>query len=306
MRTAFGELDIKSNETNLSESTFKYQSALNKFFENRSLEMEMARNDKEARIDMMHSTLGNTFTESSTLRRRQFRLQEQKNKELLDHLLVDTLTECAYEAVPYDDVFKMANRETLLKKFSEFYENAFKGGLISAKKFSENGSPYVRDLFNEHEKFIKELSETYDDDLAREMLKVFNEENQEKISEISDNVMDKVVKTVASEKKIAKQNQDIDDVAKNEGWVPSVAKKMKGKPTLFRSILMSCGKNLSEETTDIKNEDGEVVEQAPKVDQKVFGEAVALYTLLETMNTCNLIDISTMNANKLADYLLTV
>ena len=306
MRTIFGEVDAKSTDMLAAEATFNRQVKLNKFVENRQLELEMKKLDEAARLEMSRTNLMGGFVGGSTLRRRQFRLQEAKNQELLQSLLVDTLAEATFEAVPYDDSFKMVNREPLLKKFNEFYENAFKGGLINFKKFSENESPFVRNIFNEHEKFIKELSETYDDDLAKELLREFNEANQPNISEISDTVADKVVKTVASEKKIAKDNQDLDELAKSEGWVDCTIRKLKGKPTLFRSILMSCGKNLSESSEEIKNENGEVVDTAPKVDQKVFAEAVALYSLLETLNTCNLINISPMNVNKLADYLLTV
>lgn len=268
---------------NYLEHDKKINRNLNKFHEDLRAKYLNEAQEKEAnfknRLNESAKTLGSVNSRKNERRKQ---LQETiECKELVTkNLLIEALNTIFYESLMIDDDFKLNNSTRLLEFSNGVFEALFKNQILTEDTFANTNSVYVRSIYeicNEAATAISSLL-VNKDNTKEEVSKILARAGiaiDAKAEHINDIIKTKVVDVVKAERDKAEANQDRMKIIADD---PNANKFVrKEEPTVLSSLIIGCVKNGNTNSVDTES---------------ALAEGVITYTLLESLNTMKLVDMT--------------
>lgn len=237
-----------------------------------------------------HKTISSRYD-----RRRALNENLDRKKSIIESLLVEALDSIFFESLVLDDDYKTEQCENVLNYADTTFKKLFEENILDIKLFKNSQSETVRNIYE-----CCEMAADNINDL------IANKQNtKEKVEEtltkagvlidyqaenIKNIIKDKVVDVVKNERELAEKNQLKREEIKYEDNKEPVFKKVE-EPTFFRSLLIGASKQPI-------NESFELCEEINT--NMAFAKALMHYTLLETLNTTKLFDLTPKDWTSLA------
>lgn len=218
------------------------------------------------------------------------------SKELREGYLINSLYEVFFDGLPLDEEFKEDHKKPLKEVFA---------GEVA--KLSNSAEDLLKEMTNSHSEFLQEMAESVKKQANEDSVKVakgeVDKEDLEDKSiknydskQASSLIKDKVMKVIKKENEISEREQKIEDEINqassvNEGVEAFYQNKGAKQYRLFRAIMINSYKNAINKVTNLKEHSAllEETEDGLKMDtDKLLGESIIKYTILETFNTIGL------------------
>ena len=214
--------------------------------------------------------------------------------------LTEGITDIIFESLKLDKKTKVSNEKGIKNSIRYMIEKLVEEGSINKENLSNTKE--MKSLYNEACIYAEKALE---EDIEMLMTSFMEEEEVTKVTnDVSEFVKDKVAEVINKEKQIAEENkkdeEEIDEKTEDESEEEEEAveesfisagyyTKETDKPTLFRSIAINSGRDsLSEESNN------------KKVAMNSINETIIQYTILETLHTTKLLELSAKEAQGLA------
>jgi len=211
------------------------------------------------------------------------------NYETMQNLLIESVSSMFFESILLDDEFKAKFKDGIMENSRELLESMFDENLINMDSFKKNPSNLMKDLYDICEGYTLELAESKGNEDATYLVEIdFLNETAGTNDAVASNVKDKVSDVIKKEKEISEQNKEEIEGHLSENHVV----RRKAEPSLFRSIVVGNSRRPV-------NESGNPVEEIKDMDM-IFAESMIQYTLLETLNTVNLLGLNSRQTQALA------
>lgn len=249
-----------------------------------------------------------------------FRNADNVYDKLSKKLFSNIIGEIFMKAIPLDEDFKekyKGNIRTLLD------ENLYPNDeyIFDTFKKIKNNSLFLESVISliegcakntsnkklKNKELISDEFELCDDDNE-----IFNSKKEVlNIDAVSDMIKDKVITVIEKETEESEKHKEIVDELMNksqdEGMQESFTFIKKGgleQHTLFKALMINTHKNILKEKNNLSENYISESTEGMKVNMDfVMAESIVRYTLLETLNTLKIIDLSTKEARKLSEML---
>ena len=280
---------ITLNETQVGKDKEKVKNTLISLIESRDAEVEMEQNpyhtDNEIEATIISENIKSTkkYKRNKALKETKY-LKENYTKDLLGYVMMKTLK----ESLIFDEAYLIENGDYLEKQMKEFVSESFKQDFITANTFAESGNIVCEDIVDEVLRYADKLVESNEDERS-DIVSEFTSMTflEETIDSIATKVQKKVKDVTKREKDLSEINKKQEEIKQEQGLL----KVDKYENTLFRSLYEACVPAI-------------VNESEGSIDSKeILGEAVFYYTLIECLNTMELVKINGNNANSFARYI---
>lgn len=212
------------------------------------------------------------------------------NYETMQDLLIESVSSMFYKSILLDDSFKEKFKDGILENSRQLLEGMFNENLVTMDSFKKNSSNLVKELYETCEEYTLVLAESKDNEDATYLTEVdFINETAGINDSVSSNVKDKVSDVIKKEKEISERNKEELAGHLSENHIV----RRKTEPSLFRSIIVGNSRRPV-------NESGHPTEDIKDMDM-IFAESMIQYTLLETLNTINVLGLNSRQVQALAD-----
>lgn len=270
-----------------------------KLSESLSNERLMNESVKESSIEELQADKIMSMNNARPLKEKN-KLKNKKNAELCESLKKDILSECfanlAYEALILDEEYKEEKKAELISGYKAVYESLMENGMLEpvmSPLYEAYISPAVA-VFPEIDSNI-ETPEKIVASIKGCEKDLSDCEEKEVITEA---IKEKVLDVIKEEKALASIRTDLKESYKNYDGT-----------SLFNSLTILNFKNIKEEM--LAEEESLTVDEfyndkdrLQEVNDKALAETIIDYTLLETLNTCNLlVSHNGMDAEKIKKIL---
>lgn len=220
---------------------------------------------------------------------------------LRDVFIKKFIVETAFNSLPIDEPEKNANEDEIKANMEETLDEFFN---VSKLLESKNRTNFQQRMILIAENFADEkVKDAIDKGLEPAIAKEFNDEDKVRVlhsvksangeTKIVDKVQDNVIKAVANEEKIAEEKKEaeskIDEKIDSKLGKTNEETKMEtnqeiNESTLLKAITIGKGKEVLREGSDPRT---------------ILAEALISYTLLETLNTMKLIEVTPYSLSKI-------
>lgn len=256
----------------IEENIKKFREQQTEEFNNRQ---KMLREEKFNKLNECASSLNNTISKEFERKRK---LQEDREcyDIVVNQLLTETLTSIFYESLMLDDEVKLENSTRLIEFGTSVYTKLFESGIINEDSFANSNSLTIRNI---HELCSEAAQSIIASDKsaskASEILTRAGAAIDAKAKHIDEIVKDKVVSVIRNEREIAERNQEKLDSLKSD--IEKNKFMRKEQPTIMRSLIIGAVKH--SKSDEINTE-------------KALAEGIINYTLLETLNTTRVLEMT--------------
>jgi hypothetical protein len=250
-------------------------------------------NESTKREDLIEKMADNVKNEFQREKRLQLQESLEIKKEIYNELITKSLVDIIYEAVVLDNEYKILYKDAINESTKEFLGVLLNEGYLSPENLHSNASVTASVLAEVCEIFTEEITSSRDKQAVNQLLEKFNNDSDKEIitKDVAKFVQNKVVKVIKNEKKIAEENKEKEEQIEKmveEGFEPY--RRPREEPSLFRALYINAARDIS------------LQEGVNPLDNKkdlIFGDAIIMYTILETMNTLKILNIDASIAQEI-------